>query len=115
MRPISSALYGVCQDEEQTIASRTERAVSYSIDGVKKHQNAFIDFRYVFSPEHSDRSAVIFSGLATWGKVRAVADNAGTYTIYTTYYPNPDSLVPIIKHAPKAEYGEHLLDGLVWF
>ncbi len=112
MRPIISALYGLYHDEEQTIEMRSDRMISYNIDRVLKNENTSINLGYFCSPEYSDVSAVIFSNLATWGKVRAVADNPTAHSIYTTYHPNPDSLLPIVKHTQKADYNEHLLDGL---
>ncbi len=112
MRPIISALYGLYHDEEQTIETRADKMISYNIDGVFKNENTSIDVGYFCTPEYSDVSAVIFSSLATWGKVRAVADNPAARSVYTTYHPNPGSLLPIIKQTPKAEYSEHLLDGL---
>jgi len=111
-RPVISALYGLYHDEEQTIASGSNEMVSYNVSGVVKNENATIDLGYFCSPEYSDVSAVIFSSLVTWGKVRAVADNPSAKTVYTTYHPNPGSLHPTIKHTPKSEYLEHLLDGL---
>lgn len=112
MRPIISALYGLYHDEEQTIEMRSDKMVSYNVEGVLKHEYASIDLGYFCSPEYSDVSAVIFSSLATWGKVRAIADNPSAHSVYTTYHPNPGSLLPIVKHTPKAAYSEHLLDGL---
>ena len=112
LRPIISALYGLYHDEEQTIQMKSDRMISYNIDGVLKHENAPIDLGYFCSPEYSDVSAVIFSSLATWGKVRAIANNPEAQSVYTSYHPNPGSLLPIVKHSTKAEYSEHLLDGL---
>jgi hypothetical protein len=111
-RPIISALYGLYHDEEQTIASGLNEMVSYNVSGVLKNESATIDLGYFCSPDYSDVSAVIFSSLATWGKVRALADNPSAKTVYTTYHPNPGSLHPIIMQSPKSEYFEHLLDGL---
>lgn len=112
MRPVISALYGLYHDEMQTIATGSNEMISYNVDGVAKNKNVNIDLGYFCSPEYSDVSAVIFSSLATWGKVRAVAENPEAMTVYTTYHPNPGSLHPIIKRTPKSEYYEHLLDGL---
>lgn len=112
MRPITSALYGLYHDEEETIASNALEMVSYNIDGVVKNENATIDVGYFCTPEYSDVSAVIFSSLATWGKVRAVADNPNALTVYRTLHSNPGSLHPIMRVAKKADYHEHLLDGL---
>lgn len=112
MRPIISALYGLYHDEEKTIASGAEKMVSYNVDGVLKNENTSIDVGYFCTPEYSDVSAVIFSSLATWGKVRALADNPNARTVYRTLHPNPGSLHPIMRVATKADYHEHLLDGL---
>lgn len=115
MRPITSALFGLYHDEEQTIATGAEKMVSYNVAGVRKHENASIDLGYFCSPDYSDVSAVVFSSLATWGKVRAVADNPTARSIYTTFHPNPGTLIPVVKTTPKSEYREHLLDGLCVF
>ncbi len=111
-RPVISALYGLYHDEEQTIESGAQQMVSYNVSQVMKNASAPIDLGYFCSPEFSDVSAVVFSSLATWGKVRAVADNPSAKTIYTTYHPNPGLLHPKVKQTPKSEYFEHLLDGL---
>lgn len=112
MRPVISALYGLYHDEEKTMALGAQKMVSYNVDGVVKNENTNIDLGYFCTPEYADVSAVIFSNLATWGKVRAIADNPGALTVYTTFHPNPGTLLPIIRKAIKADYHEHLLDGL---
>ncbi len=112
MRPIISALYGLYHDEEQTIALGSQKMVSYNVGSVIKNESAKIDLGYFCTPEYADVSAVIFSSLATWGKVRAVADNPGALTVYRTFHPNPGSLYPIMRTAKKGDYQEHLLDGL---
>lgn len=112
MRPIISALYGLYHDEEQTMALGAQKIVSYNVNGVIKNENANIDLGYFCTPEYADVSAVIFSSLATWGKVRAVAENPGALTVYRTFHPNPGALHPIMRTAKKADYQEHLLDGL---
>lgn len=111
-RPVISALYGLYHDEEQTIASGAQKTISYNVSQVMKNARAPIDLGYFCSPEYSDVSAVVFSSLATWGKVRAVAENSSAKTMYTTYHPNPGSLLPKVKRTAKSEYFEHLLDGL---
>lgn len=112
MRPIISALHGLYHDEEKTIASNAQKMVSYNVEGVVKNKNATIDVGYFCTPEYADVSAVIFSSLATWGKVRAVADNPKAHTVYRTLHPNPGSLHPAMRTATKANYHEYLLDGL---
>jgi hypothetical protein len=115
MRPVIAALYGLYHDEMQTIESGSNKIVSYNVNSVVKNENANIELGYFCTPEYSDVSAVIFSSLATWGKVRALADNPEAMTIYRTYHPNPGHVHPIIKLAQKSEYSEHLLDGLCIF
>lgn len=112
MRPIISALYGLYHDEERTMALGAQKMVSYNVDGVVKNERANVDLGYFCTPEYADVSAVIFSSLATWGKVRALADNTEAMTVYRTFHPNPKSLHPIMRTAMKADYYEHLLDGL---
>lgn len=112
MRPILGALYGLYHDEAETIRTGASNVVSYNIDGVVKSEAVVIDVGFFCTPEFADVSAVIFSSLATWGKVRAVADNPDAATIYTTFHPNPGALYPIVKAAKKADYHEHLLDGV---
>jgi hypothetical protein len=115
MRPVNAALYGLYHDEMQTLKSGAKKMLSYNVEGVVKNENANIELGYFCTPEYSDVSAVIFSSLATWGKVRALADNPVAMTTYTTYHPNPGHLHAIRKQAQKSEYVEHLLDGLCIF
>ena len=58
-------------------------------------------------------SAVVYSALATWGKVPAVADNPGAKTMYTTSHPQEGTIYPKVLQRLKRNYSEHLLDGLV--
>lgn len=114
-RPVISALYGLYHDEEATIASGSEHMVSYNVDGAVKNENTDIDLGFFCSEEYSDVSAVVFSSLATWGKVRALADNRDAPSVYVTFHPNPGSIHPIVHTTPKRDYNEHLLDGLCVF
>lgn len=112
MRPILGALYGLYHDEGETIRTGASEVVSYNIEGVVKSETTTIDVGFFCTPEFADVSAIIFSSLATWGKVRAVADNPNAPTIYTTFHPNPGELHPIVRTAKKSDYQEHLLDGV---
>jgi hypothetical protein len=111
-RPILAALYGLYYDEEATIARRASSVVSYEVAAVAKNQSTDIAVGLFCSPAYADVSAVIYSSLATWGKVRALADNPAARTVYTTFHPNPVGLAPTVKRAVKKDYSEHLLDGL---
>ena len=61
---------------------------------------------------YSDVSAVIYSSLATWGKMRALASNPTALTIYRSFHPKEGSLFPEVRTAQKSEYREDLMDGL---
>lgn len=64
---------------------------------------------------HADISAVIFSPIATWGKIRALAKNTGITTVFTTLHPIEGSIHPERRQQPSNRYEEHLLDGLYVF
>ena len=115
MRPVIAALYGLYHDEDATLASGAERMISYNVGAVKKNAETNIDLGYFCDGTYSDVSAVVFSSLATWGKIRALADNKGALSIYKTFHPNPNSIHPIVRVAKKADYVEHLADGLCVF
>jgi len=111
-RPILAAMYGLYHDEEATIASNADEIVSYNVDTAIKNGNTDINMGLFCTPEYSDVSAVIYSSLATWGKLRALADNPSAPTVFQTFTPNPDSIYPNVHTAKKCDYKEHLLDGL---
>lgn len=111
-RPILATLYGLYHDESATIESGSKSIISYNVDAAIKNENVNIDMGLFCTPEFSDVSAVIYSSLATWGKVRALADNPTALTIYTSFTPNEDSLLPKVHRATKRDYVEHLADGL---
>lgn len=63
--------------------------------------------------EYKDVSAVIYSSLATWGKIRALADNPNAMSVYhTCHLPKGDSIIPEVRNTIKAEYKEDIADGL---
>jgi hypothetical protein len=114
-RPILSALYGLYHDEALTISTGASKVISYNVSGVVKSETSDVPLGYFADPAHREVSAVIYSCLATWGKVRALAENPDAHTIYTTLHPNPNSLYPIVRQTLKKDYLEHLLDGLYVF
>ncbi len=111
-RPILATLYGLYHDEEASIASGSKSIISYNVDAAIKNENASVDMGLFCTNEFSDVSAVIYSSLATWGKVRALADSPSAQTIYTTFTPKENSLHPEVHQALKNNYVEHLADGL---
>lgn len=110
-RPIFAALHGLYHDEAATAPSDTHVA-SYNVMSAPKNAATNIEVGLFCDERYADVSAVIYSSLATWGKLRAVADNPNAPSIYTTIHPNPGSLIPIVRTAHKRDYSEHLLDGL---
>ncbi len=113
MRPIMCALYGIYYDEEMTIALNAKDIINYKVAAIKKNEKTNIDLGYFCTNKYSDVSAVIFSSLATWGKVRALANNKLANSVYYTLHANPNAdSQPIQRIRKKADYNEHLLDGL---
>ncbi|MCY4380740.1 MAG: glycosaminoglycan attachment site [Proteobacteria bacterium] len=114
-RPIMAALYGIYFDEEATIESGAENVVSYPVDGVVKNEKTTIPLGYFATEKYRDVSAVIYSSLATWGKIRALADNKDARSVYTTFHPSEDSLHPEVRVSKKSDYKESIFDGLYIF
>lgn len=111
-RPIMAALYGVYFDEELTIARGSAHVISYNVDRAVKSKTATVPLGLFTTDEFADVSAVVYSAVATWGKVRALADNPEALTVYTTLHPNPEGLNALRRVASKRDYREDLLDGL---
>lgn len=111
-RPILATLYGLYYDEDNIIASNSDSVISYRVNSAIKNENVEINMGLFCSPEFADVSAVIYSSLVTWGKIRALADNPLAPTVYTTFTPRSDSLFPEVKTTLKCDYREDLLDGL---
>ncbi|EKP0260057.1 hypothetical protein JFQ93_001303 [Aeromonas sobria] len=111
-RAIMTALFGIYFDEAATIALDADELLKMPVDAVVKNENANVPVGYFNDDEYSDVSAVIYSSVATWGKIRALTSDPKIPASFTTLHPNPDSLIPTIKMAMSGEYKEHLLDGL---
>lgn len=110
-RPILAALYGLYHDETAT-APGDARVPSYNVEAAPKNENVHINVGLFCEDHYPEVSAVVYSSLATWGKVRALANNPHALTAYTTLHPNPGELFPVVRAALKRDYSEHLLDGL---
>ncbi|KKY51344.1 glycosaminoglycan attachment site [Pseudomonas amygdali pv. tabaci str. ATCC 11528] len=111
-RPILAALYGLYHDEAATKPGDT-RVASYNVTSAPKNANTNVEVGLFCDDSHAEVSAVIYSCLATWGKLRAMADNPEAPSVYTTLHPNPGSLIPVVRTTPKRDYTEHLMDGLM--
>lgn len=110
-RSILAALYGLYHDETAVTATDS-KVPSFNVTGAPKNVNVVIDVGLFCDDSYPEVSAVIYSCLATWGKVRALADNPDAITAYTTLHPNPGSIFPVVRNALKRDYSEHLMDGL---
>lgn len=109
-RPLLAALYGHYFDEQATSHDATE-VVNYGVYTATKSSGVDIPIGLFCDDTYAEVSAVIYSALATWGKVRALAENPSAPVIFTTLHPKSDSLIPEIRTTRKSEYSEHLLDG----
>lgn len=111
LRPILAAIYGIYYDEAMTPKDAKD-VVRYEVSKAPKTHTVNIDVGLFRDETYADVSAVFYSSLATWGKLRALADNPTAHQIFTTFHPNRDSIEATVRHAKKADYFEHLMDGL---
>lgn len=115
-RSIMATLYGIYIDEEATIESQAESVVKREVEFVPKHDTADVPVGMFSDDAYKDVSAVVYGPLATWGKVRALADAPERNIIFTTIHPSGGmGLMPEVRSELKANYVEHLLDGLYVF
>lgn len=110
-RPILAALYGLYFDEAATPKDAVD-VVRYNVSAAPKSKTADVPVGLFCDDQYAEVSAVIYGPLATWGKLRALAENPTAHTIYQTYHPSDDGLRPKILTRFKHEYHEDLLDGL---
>ena len=114
-RPIAAALYGIFADEEATLSLGLPEMLQYPVNAVAKNSSTDVDLGYFCDGNYDFVSAVIYSPIANWGKIRALAVAPNACTIYDTLHRNPNSLAPRFRRAKKRDYTEHLLDGLYIF
>lgn len=113
-RPIEAVLHGYYVDEERYIASdgREGRLEGEALAQVFKDNGSPIELGLFATPAYREISAVIFSGCANMGKVRALSSDPSPGIVFTALRLNPASDQPHIIQAPKRRYEENLLDGL---
>lgn len=114
-RPMIAALYGVYHDEQLAIDNKLDFVPSYEVTGASKKSGANVPLGMFNDGSHSEISAVIYSCLATWGKIRALAKNPRYALHFTSFHPSEGSIQPRVFETPGAEYPEHLCDGLYVF
>lgn len=116
-RPAVAALYGLNYDEESALAEgpSATKVPSHRVSGAVKDNGSSVPLGLFLDEAFSEVSAVVYSCLATWGKLRALADNPTANSIYTTIHPARDGIIPEIRNAKKKDYHENLMDGLYIF
>lgn len=110
-RPIMAALYGLYHDEEAT-ARDADTVCSYNVVSAAKSERVDIPVGLFCTDAYAEVSAVVYSALATWGKVRALADNPEALTWYRTFHPQEGTLLPRVELRRKRDYHEDAMDGL---
>ncbi|WP_326543684.1 glycosaminoglycan attachment site [Pseudorhodoferax sp.] len=113
-RPIEALLYGYYVDEERYIATggKEGRLQGEELLQVFKDNGSPIDLGLFTTPAYREISAVIFSGCATMGKVRALSSDPNPNIVFTALRLNRSSDRPHLIKEPKRRYQESLLDGL---
>jgi len=111
-RSVIASMYGIYYDEELT-PDEAEYVISYNVDSVAKSETTDIPMGMFCNSDYEEVSAVIYSSLVTWGKIRALANNPTANTIYKTLHTLSGSKYPEIRESHKKNYKEHLLDGLM--
>ncbi|WP_338339001.1 hypothetical protein [Xanthomonas euvesicatoria] len=111
-RPIQAALYGCHIDEERTMAEGMSTVLEREIVAVSKRLGVDVPVGLFCSDVCKEISAVVYSPVAGWGKMRALADSPDQLSAYITLHASTSSLMPEVRRARKRDYSEHLLDGL---
>lgn len=113
-RPIEAVLQGYYVDEERYIASngREGRLEGETLLKVFKDNGSSIDLGLFTTTEYCEISAVIFSGCANMGKVRALSSDPSEGIVFEALRLNSASDRPHIIRVPKRRYEENLFDGL---
>lgn len=114
-RPIIAALYGIYHDEQQAIDNNLDFVPAYEVTDAVKVNGANVALGIFNDVDYSEISAVIYSSLATWGKIRALAKNPRYDFRFTSFHPNAGSINPTVFESPGTTYPEQLADGLYVF
>ncbi len=115
-RPIMAALYGHYIDESDIYEEDGKQHLGqYHVQSAIKPNGSTVPMGIFLDDSYADISAIIFSPVATWGKIRALAKNTGIPAVFTTLHPVEGSIHPERRQQPSNRYEEHLLDGLYVF
>lgn len=113
-RAIEALLYSYYVDEEAWIRDGVEMvpAPKAALVTVTKDNSADIPHGLFLGDAMPEVSAVVFSSLATWGKVRALAADPNPNIRFSVLAQSMSGPIPHRIRALKRDYGEKLLDGL---
>jgi len=117
-RPIRALLYDHYVDEDAYLddpAAFPEGPPSRSLGYVTKDNGTEIELGFFNDPATSEVSAVVFSCLATWGKLSAMSDNPATDTIVNSVWATPPRGAPEKRVCERSEHVESVSDGLQVF
>jgi hypothetical protein len=89
--------------------------VFFDVPTVKKANGADIALGVFRGGRMPEVSAVIFSSVATWGKVRALSMDPNPEVLFETLRSNSHGPLPHHEITKRADYHEGLLDGLCVF
>lgn len=84
------------------------------MENIVKNNGSKVPLGYFNNKEHAHVSAVIFSNVATFSKVRVLSEDPRITLVYSKRY-NYYGTQPLEQVEEKSKYYEHLLDGLVVF
>jgi hypothetical protein len=79
---------------------------------INKPNGAEIELGFFTRLEMREISAVVFTNLATWSKVRALSEDPNPYVYFETLRFDQHTNKPHHEITPKRDYSEPLLDGL---
>jgi hypothetical protein len=114
-RPIEAVLHCYYVDEERYMSAGRQSGkplTGQRLSKLFKDNDSPIELGIFTTPAYKEISAIIFSGCATWGKVRALSLDPNLDVIFTALRLNLDSDTPHVIRCTKEHYEENLLDGL---
>ncbi len=114
-RPIRALLYDHYVDEDAYLdnpAAFPNGPPSVKRGSVTKDNGAEIPLGLFNDSSLANVSAIVFSCLATWGKLSAMSDNPMTETTVDSLWATPPTGKPEKRHCDRAEHVESIRDGL---
>lgn len=114
-RPIRALLYDHYVDEDSFLDSPgafPDGPPSVNLGFVTKDNGAEIPLGFFNDSTMSDVSAIVFSCLATWGKLSAMSDNPMTEATIDSLWATPPHGRPQKRHCARTEHVESVRDGL---